>query len=138
MTDSGHRQPGDSELRHRLDHLARDIEARRARDASAGQARAAQDGSMAQAGRAMSLGFRAITELMVGLGMGAGLGWGIDWLAGTAPLFMIILLFFGMAAGVWNVMRLANSMNAAGDSALAPPVGAAAKTPVSNDPPQAG
>ena len=75
---------------------------------------------MAQAGRAMSLGFRAITELMVGLGMGAGLGWGIDWLAGTAPLFMIILLFFGMAAGVWNVMRLANSMNAAGDSALAP------------------
>ena len=125
--------PPDPALRNRLDELARDIAARRARDSAAGAAKAAQDGSMAQAGRAMSLGFRAITELLVGLVMGAGLGWGIDRLAGTAPLFMIVLLFFGMAAGVWNVMRLANTMNTAGGSTLAPPPRTDGKPPVSND-----
>ena len=130
--------PDHRQLHARLGKLGEALDARRARDSAESEAKAANDGSMAQAGRAMSLGFRAITELMVGLGVGAALGWGLDWLVGTAPLLMIIFLFLGMAAGVWNVMRLANSMNTAGDSALPvhkkpPPPG-----PGSNGPPHAG
>ena len=124
-----------ADLRRRLDELSRGLGARRAQDDAENSAKAAQDGSMAQAGRAMSLGFRAITELLVGLGMGAGLGWGVDRLIGTAPLFMILLLFLGMAAGVWNVMRLASSMNAAGDPSLAPPARPGDADPGSKRPP---
>ena len=131
-------QQAQDALRSRLDSLARGLDARRARDAAARDAKAADDGSMAQAGRAMSLGFRAITELMVGLGLGAALGWGVDRLAGTAPLFMILLLFLGMAAGVWNVMRLAKTMNTAGDSALAPPARSQSGEPEAKPPPEAG
>ena len=124
----------ESELRRRLDELTRGLAARTTRDSAESDAKTAQDGSMAEAGRAMSLGFRAITELMVGLGMGAALGWGIDWLTGTLPLFMIVFLFLGMAAGVWNVMRLARTMNSAGARGLP----AQADGPGSKRPPQAG
>ena len=132
------RQLAQEALRSRLDSLTRSLDARRAQDAAAEQAKAADAGSMAEAGRAMSLGFRAITELMVGLGLGAALGWGVDRLAGTAPLFMILLLFLGMAAGVWNVMRLANTMNTAGASTLAPPARTKSGDTGSNRPPDAG
>lgn len=117
----------ETELRRRLDELTRGLEARKAQESAESDAKAAQDGSMAEAGRAMSLGFRAITELVVGLGVGTAVGWGIDRLTGTLPLFMILFLFLGMAAGVWNVMRLAKTMNSAG-----------ARTPASQASPQAG
>ena len=132
------RQLAQEALRSRLDSLTRSLDARRAQDAAAEQAKAADAGSMAEAGRAMSLGFRAITELIVGLGLGTALGWGVDQLAGTAPLFMILLLFLGMAAGVWNVIRLANTMNTAGASALAPPTRTNSRDAGSNRPPEAG
>ena len=132
------RQQSQDALRSRLDSLTRSLDARRAQDTAAEQAKAADAGSMAEAGRAMSLGFRAITELMVGLGLGAALGWGVDQLLGTAPLFMILLLFLGMAAGVWNVMRLANTMNTAGASTLAPSARTKSGDAGSNRPPNAG
>ena len=127
--------PGDPELRRRLDELTRGLDARRARDSAETAAKSAQDGSMAEAGRAMSLGFRAITELVVGLGVGAAVGWGLDRLIGTLPLFMILFLFLGMAAGVWNVMRIARTMNSAGAPTL-PPRGA--DGPGAKSPPHAG
>ena len=128
----------DRALRARLDQLSQELAARAKQTAADDAAKSQSDGSMAQAGRAMSLGFRAITELMVGLGVGAAIGWGLDWLIGTKPLLMIIFLFLGMAAGVWNVMRLANAMNTAGDSTLRAHTKAGQRDPGSNGPPQAG
>lgn len=138
MSDNGHEAPEHGRLHARLDTLKQQLAARSTQSAADDAAKAQNDGSMAQAGRAMSLGFRAITELMVGLGVGAAIGWGFDWLIGTKPLLMIIFLFLGMAAGVWNVMRLANSMNTAGDSTLAGQRKPGDQGPGSNGPPQAG
>ena len=47
----------------------------------------------------------------------AALGWGLDWLFGhfgfhTRPVFMIVFFVLGAAAGIRNVMRAANEINA--------------------------
>ena len=124
MTKPNH-SPTDPALRAKLDALSQKLAERQQRGDAANRAKQAEDGSMAEAGRAMSLGFRAITELVVGLGVGAAVGYGLDQLTGTTPLLMILFLFLGMAAGVWNVMRIANGMNSAG--ARTPPGGGAAQ-----------
>ena len=118
--------PTDPALRAKLDALSQQLAERQQRGDAANRAKQAEDGSMAEAGRAMSLGFRAITELVVGLGVGAAVGYGLDQLTGTTPLLMILFLFLGMAAGVWNVMRIANSMNSAGAK---PPLGGGGAEP---------
>ncbi len=54
----------------------------------------------------MSLGMRAGSEFVSAIVVGAGIGWGIDRLFGTNPLFLVLFFFIGVAAGVWNVIRL--------------------------------
>lgn len=61
---------------------------------------------------ALGLATRAVTELVVGIGVAMGLGWLVDRYFDTRPLFMLILLPIGLAAGVLNVMRLGNSKQA--------------------------
>jgi len=64
--------------------------------------RAAQDHhSMAQ------VGWRMVTELVAGLGIGAAMGYGLDVLFGTLPLFLIVLTLLGFAAGVKTMLRSA-------------------------------
>ena len=60
---------------------------------------------------------RFSTELVAALVVGGGLGWGIDWLFGhfgfhTRPVFMLVFFVLGAAAGIRNVMRAANEINA--------------------------
>jgi ATP synthase protein I len=52
------------------------------------------------------LGLRAGLEVASALVVGVGLGLAIDWWAGTRPLFLVVGLFLGGAAGVTNVYRL--------------------------------
>jgi hypothetical protein len=54
----------------------------------------------------MSLGMRAGSEFISAVVVGAGIGWGLDRLLGTNPAFLIVFFFVGVAAGVWNVIRL--------------------------------
>ena len=54
----------------------------------------------------MSLGMRAGGEFVSAIVVGAGIGWAIDRLLGTNPAFLIVFFFIGVAAGVWNVIRL--------------------------------
>jgi ATP synthase protein I len=54
----------------------------------------------------MSLAMRAGSEFVSATVVGAGIGWGLDRLSGTNPLFLILFFFIGVAAGVWNVIRL--------------------------------
>ena len=98
-------------MQARLDALSTQLAANRGEDAGKAERDAAANASMGDAGRAMSLGFRAVTELCVGLLVGTAIGWQLDAWLGTKPLLMLIFLFLGMAAGVWNVMRIANSPN---------------------------
>jgi len=60
---------------------------------------------------------RFATELVAALIVGGGLGWGIDWLFGrflfnTFPVFMLVFVVLGAAAGILNVMRAAKEINA--------------------------
>jgi ATP synthase protein I len=64
------------------------------------------------------IAFRFATELVAALIVGGGLGWGIDWLFGrfgfaTRPAFLIVFFVLGAAAGIRNVMRAADEINAA-------------------------
>lgn len=46
---------------------------------------------------------------LVGAPLGAGIvGWMLDRWLGTKPWLMLVMLFLGFAAGVFNVMRIAN------------------------------
>jgi ATP synthase protein I len=37
---------------------------------------------------------------------GALIGWGLDTLFGTFPKLLLLMLFLGFGAGVWNVVRI--------------------------------
>lgn len=52
-------------------------------------------------GRAVRLG----TEIVVALLVGMGLGVGLDYLTGASPLFLLLGMAFGFAAGILNVFR---------------------------------
>ena len=61
---------------------------------------------------------RFSTELVAALIVGGGLGWGIDWVFGhfghrTQPIFLLVFFVLGAAAGIRNVMRAAQEINAA-------------------------
>ena len=55
----------------------------------------------------MSLGFRVLAEFVAATVVGALIGWQLDAWIGTSPFLLILFLGFGVAAGFWNVYRLA-------------------------------
>ncbi len=54
----------------------------------------------------LSLAMRAGSEFVSAVVVGAAIGWGLDRLLGTNPFLLIVFFFIGVAAGVWNVIRL--------------------------------
>ena len=67
-----------------------------------------------EARRANAIGsaFRLTTELVAGVIVGAAIGWSLDRFIGSQPVFLLVFLFLGIAAGVVNVFRTAQRMNA--------------------------
>ena len=59
----------------------------------------------------LGLAFRLSTELVAAVFVGGLIGWGLDWLFGTSPLFLILMFFFGVAAGFRNVIRASRQLN---------------------------
>ena len=59
---------------------------------------------------AMSLGWRMVIELVISVMVGAAMGWGLDSLFGTLPLFLIVFVLLGFAAGVRTMLRSAEEM----------------------------
>jgi ATP synthase protein I len=57
-------------------------------------------------GSAMSLGLRAGSEFVSAVIIGLGIGWVLDRALGTNPAFLIVFFLIGVAAGIWNVIRL--------------------------------
>jgi len=64
-------------------------------------------------GSAMGMAFRLSTDLVSAVVVGGVIGWGLDWLLGTDPWLLLLFFFLGIAAGILNVIRTAQSMNAA-------------------------
>ncbi len=52
------------------------------------------------------VGMRVGVELVSALGVAMAIGWGLDHWLHTTPLFIIIFILFGGAAGILNVWRV--------------------------------
>ena len=63
-------------------------------------------------GSALGFGFKIAVDLVCAVAVGFGLGYFLDWWLGTSPLFLLIMLPLGMAAGILNVMRAAKTEEA--------------------------
>lgn len=57
-----------------------------------------------------NLAWRMVIELVAGLGIGFGVGFGLDRLLGTMPLFLVIFIFLGLAAGVKTMLSSAKEI----------------------------
>ena len=55
------------------------------------------------------LAWRMVIELVAGMLIGFGIGYGLDTLFGTQPLFLILFIFLGCAAGVNVMIRIKKS-----------------------------
>lgn len=64
---------------------------------------------------ALQIGFRITAELLSGVLVGTGIGLLLDWLFGAAPIFLVIFLLLGGAAGLLNVYRLSKAAEAKED-----------------------
>jgi ATP synthase protein I len=95
----------DQAMKARLEALSAALDKRQHDQADRADAEAAN----LRTGRAMSLGFRVLSEFVAGIIVGALMGWQFDAWLGTKPVFLIIMTMFGTAAGFWNVYRLASA-----------------------------
>ncbi|NRA87867.1 MAG: AtpZ/AtpI family protein [Rhizobiales bacterium] len=55
--------------------------------------------------KAMGNAYKYATELFAGFVIGGIMGWSIDKWLETKPLFLIIFIFVGAAAGILNVIK---------------------------------
>jgi ATP synthase protein I len=92
-------------LRSRLNKLSADLSGSKDLDAGKGEKDAGF--SAGPLGEAMNLGFRVTGEFVAAVVVGALIGWPLDKWLGTTPLFLIVFVLFGAAAGFWNVYRIA-------------------------------
>ena len=92
-------------LRSRLNRLSADLSA--SKDLDAGKGGKDAGFSAGSLGEAMNLGFRVLGEFVSAVVVGALIGWPLDKWLGTAPLFLIVFVLLGTAAGFWSVYRIA-------------------------------
>ncbi len=53
------------------------------------------------------LAWRMVIELVAGIVIGFGIGYGLDYLFGTLPIFLVLFVLAGFAAGVKTMLRSA-------------------------------
>ncbi|MEE8456363.1 MAG: AtpZ/AtpI family protein [Limibaculum sp.] len=87
----------------KLDELDRRIRAAR-------EARAPKRGNTGDKFTAAGMAWRMTLELVVGGMVGAAMGWGLDALFGTLPIFLVVFILLGFAAGIRTVMRSAEEL----------------------------
>ncbi|MBW4709272.1 AtpZ/AtpI family protein [Roseobacter sp. YSTF-M11] len=92
----------DPDQKQRMAQLEAKIDA--AKQAQAPKPRVDEHYSQAQ------LAWRMVIELVAGLGIGFGIGYGLDVLFGTLPIFMVLFVMLGLAAGVKTMLRSAQEI----------------------------
>ena len=98
--------PGDDRKRQRLADFDRRLAAARGAGKPARSPRGEEY-------TAMHMAWRMIIELVMAIVIGGVMGWGLDVLFGTLPLFLIVFVMLGLAAGVRMILRTAGEMNRA-------------------------
>lgn len=111
MNEVDHSHDKDRDLQDRLARLASAIEKKQAESAIGDQEAARQAAMGGETGKAMSLGLRVLAELVGGVVVGALIGWQIDQWTGLSPLFLIVFLALGIAAGFMNMMKAVSVTN---------------------------
>ena len=110
--DGGKSESEDAALRARLDRLSKALEAQRQAQPSQSESNAGL--SAGSLGSAMNLGFRVLAEFVAAIVVGTLIGWQIDVWFGTGPVFLIVFLVLGTAAGFLNVYRIAVGQSTTG------------------------
>jgi ATP synthase protein I len=87
----------------KLDELDRRIRAAR-------EAQQPKRGKTGEKFAMANMAWRMTLELVVGGMVGAAMGYGLDVVFGTLPLFLIVFVLLGFAAGVRTVMRSAREL----------------------------
>lgn len=64
-------------------------------------------GVAAKGFKGVELAWRMVIDLAAGIAVGLTMGWGLDVLFGTKPLFMIVFVLLGFAAGVRVMLQSA-------------------------------
>lgn len=59
------------------------------------------------------LAWRMVVELVSGIVIGFGIGYGLDTLFGTIPIFLVLFVLLGFAAGVRVMLRSVNELQEA-------------------------
>lgn len=98
----------DEQRRKDLDDLNARLQAARK---VAGKGREEDDQRSPRNMSGMGLGFRIAIELISTVLVGVALGWALDQWLGTRPIFMVVFLFLGGAAGVMNVYRVVKGLD---------------------------
>ena len=57
-----------------------------------------------------NLAWRMVIEMVAGLMIGFGIGYGLDSLFGTMPIFLVLFIFLGLAAGIKTMLRSAREV----------------------------
>jgi ATP synthase protein I len=106
MAERDEDEEEDRLLRARLERLSGALDKRRK---EAPPRPDAADGGQSS-GSAMGLGLRAASEFAAAIVVGGLIGWQLDVWLGTKPAFLIVFFMLGVAAGVWNVIRVTSPM----------------------------
>ncbi len=64
--------------------------------------------------KALSVGLNAFAEFVGALVAGGLIGWKADEWFGTAPWLLVVMLMLSVAAGFWNIFRLAKQQQSPG------------------------
>jgi ATP synthase protein I len=105
--DHGGRRTSDEEserLRERLRELERKLEP------GDGERESMSEAERGRRSSALGKAFRLSTELVAGVFVGGFLGWLLDRWLKTLPLFLVVFLLLGIAAGLMNAVREARKM----------------------------
>jgi ATP synthase protein I len=104
-SDPGNPDDEAQALRARLNRLSGELKGRAASTRASEPKPTQKTGGSAE-GSAMSLGLRAGSEFVSAVIVGLGIGWVLDRALHTNPAFLIVFFLIGVAAGIWNVIRL--------------------------------
>lgn len=100
------RPPGDDGRRKRLADLDKRLAAARGTGQPARPPRGEEFA-------AASMAWRMVIELVMAIVIGGAIGWGLDYVFGTLPLFLIVFVMLGLAAGVRMMLQTAGEMTRA-------------------------
>jgi ATP synthase protein I len=92
-------------LKERLKELEHKLDTRES------EGRGLSDEESAKRSSALGKAFQLAVELVAGVFVGGLIGWALDGWLGTSPLFLLVFLLLGIAAGFLNVIRAARAMS---------------------------